>query len=92
MFVFGGCGGDPCRDLCADVAGRIEECRGEWGASWEDFGADSRRAFRTDCQNEWDETRAELEAREVPAADEQCEDAVTTLAAMSCDEVRALYL
>ena len=90
--LLAGCGTDSCAALCTSVASRIDACRAEWGASWEDFGANSRREMRVDCQDEWDATRADLEAREIPAADDQCDDAQAELDSLGCDELRALYL
>jgi hypothetical protein len=79
-----------------DVAVSVETCLPEWGLSWEALGADSRKDWRTRCQNEWDEVRSGLEGREIPASEDQCTDATDDLAAMepagACDELRALYL
>ncbi len=67
-----------------------------WTASWEDLGADGRRQFRTQCENAWAQTRAELEPREVRLAVESCDEGIDELAALGeeegCDLLRALYL
>jgi len=79
-----------------DVAASLETCLPEWDVSWESLGAESRGGWRSRCQNEWDEVRSGLEAREIPAAEDQCDDAGNDLADIesmgTCDELRALYL
>ena len=92
LLVVSGCGTDPCRGLCLDVALALDECREGWGTTWEDLGAASRRDFRTTCQEDWDATRADLEARQLPAAEEECSAGKAELATMTCDDLRALYL
>ena len=87
-----GCFADPCNALCLEAALRLDECRDAWGLTWQDLGASSRAGWRTDCQAAWDDTRAGLEARQVPAAEGTCEDAASSLDAASCDELRALYV
>ncbi len=87
-----GCLADPCNTLCLDVALRLDDCRDAWGLAWEDLGAPSRAGWRTDCQAAWDDTRAGLEARQVPGAEATCEDASATLEDATCDELRALYV
>lgn len=87
-----GCAADPCNALCSAVARRIDECRGEWGATWEDFGAGSRADLRQTCQDEWDVTRGDMPTRQIPEADDACTEATADLEAASCDELRALYL
>ncbi|MFN7142716.1 MAG: hypothetical protein ACK4YP_03000 [Myxococcota bacterium] len=91
-----GCADDPCNALCVDVALALDECRPEWGLTWEALGAESRVDWRTRCQNDWDVVRADLETREVPAAEDQCIDAAADLANLgddtSCDVLRALYV
>jgi hypothetical protein len=90
-----GCSDDPCVTLCTDVAFRLEECSPGWGVTWEAFGAETRADWRLRCVSEWDTVRADLEAREVPAAEDQCTDAAGDLAALGaseCDVLRALYL
>ena len=93
-----GCASDPCATLCVDVAFRLDECLPEWGLTWEELGAESRPDWRTRCQNEWDAVRSGLEAREIPASEDQCADAGADLSGLqagadgACDELRALYL
>jgi hypothetical protein len=59
---------------------------------WADLGADNRRAWRLSCQSEWDAQRSDLEAREIPAAEDACVDASETLDSLGCAELRALYV
>jgi hypothetical protein len=87
-----GCSVDPCNALCNTVVQRIDACRGEWGATWEDFDAASRADLRQTCQDEWDVTRGEIPTRQIPEADDACSAATDDLSAMNCDELRALYL
>ena len=87
-----GCSSDPCNALCNTVVQRIDGCRGEWGATWEDFDAVSRADLRQTCQDEWDVTRGEIPTRQIPEADDACSAATDDLAAVNCDELRALYL
>jgi hypothetical protein len=87
-----GCFADPCTTLCLDAALRLDQCRDAWGLTWEDLGAPSRAGWRTGCQSAWDDTRAGLEARQVPGAEATCEDAAVTLDLATCDELRALYV
>ncbi len=60
--------------------------------AWDDLGADSRRVWRLSCQAEWDAQRSELEAREIPAAEDACVDGSVTLEELGCAELRALYV
>lgn len=93
LALFGpGCKADHCQTLCASVARRLDACREEWGATWEDLGAVSRADLRQTCQDELDIERGDWPARQIPEADAQCEDAAADLAAVSCDGLRALYL
>ncbi len=91
-LVAPGCADDPCRALCTTLAARIDTCRGDWDVTWEDLGATSRRSWRVACENGWDTTRSDVDAREVPPAEEACEDATSELADLECDGLRALYL
>lgn len=91
MFALA-CSTDPCTSLCANVAKRLDGCRGEWGATWEDLGAVSRADLRQTCQDEWDITRGEIPTRQIPEAQDACDAATSDLANASCDELRALYL
>ncbi len=97
VSALSGCSDDPCAQLCLDLVEQLDECRPEWGLTWEAFGAESRADWRTRCQNDWDTVRADLEAREVPAAEDQCLDASADLVALqdgdtTCDVLRALYV
>jgi hypothetical protein len=87
-----GCADDPCRTLCTEVAEAIDECRPEWGVTWEELGATRKAGWRNACQTAWDTSRAELEAREVTASEDQCTDGSEELADLDCDALRALYL
>jgi hypothetical protein len=86
-----GCG-DPCQDLCVTVARELDACMPDWGLTWEDLGAESRAAWRLDCQDDWARARATLEARQVPAAESTCEDADADLVGYTCDDLRAMYV
>lgn len=87
-----GCAADPCNTLCASVARRLDTCRAEWSATWEDLGATSRADLRQTCQSEWDITRGEIPTRQIPQAEDACEAATDDLSGASCDELRVLYL
>jgi hypothetical protein len=92
VAAMSGCASDPCITACGDVARAIDACRVTWGTTWEDFGAESRAAYRTACENDWNSTRADLEVRQITDAEDQCQAAVDELADADCDELRALYL
>ncbi len=74
------------------TAREVARCIDGWNAEWEDLGASSRTDFRAQCDEDWRSLRAELEAREVRRAKEQCELAVDEAATLSCDAWRAMYL
>jgi hypothetical protein len=80
------CGADACETLCYRTSLRLAACLGSWSATWEDLGADSRAEFRSQCENDWAQTRADLEPREVNLAVEMLNEM------QGCDELRALYL
>jgi hypothetical protein len=84
-----GCG-DRCERLCDDVADAVAVCRPN-GLSWADLGATSRRSYALECKRDWDETSAALGSRELELSLDVCEDAQDELAALSCDEIIALY-
>lgn len=92
------CASDRCSTLCVEVGSALDECLPEWGLTWEELGAESRADWRVRCQDEWDEVRSGLEARELPASQDQCIAGSDELAALraaedgACDELRALYL
>ena len=92
FFLLLACTTDPCTALCASVARRLDSCREEWGATWEDLGAVSRADLRLTCQDEWDITRGEIPTRQIPEAEDACDAATADLANATCDELRALYL
>lgn len=94
VLLFGsGCGADACETLCARTASRLGTCLLTWSASWEDLGAESRIAYRNQCEEDWAETRSDLEAREVRLAVDVCESTLESLnETEGCDELRALYL
>ena len=88
-----GCGADACETLCVRTTQRLAGCLDPWSASWEDLGADDRGSFRDQCENDWAQTRADLEPRELRLAIEACDDTVAMLQEIDgCDELRALYL
>ncbi|MSQ00503.1 MAG: hypothetical protein EXR71_01260 [Myxococcales bacterium] len=91
LVVLAGCTSDTCYQLCATTAQAIEPCLGEWGASWDDFGAASRVAWGDACRADWDAERLRLELRQVSVANEACTAGATELGEMTCDELRALY-
>ena len=74
------------------VARELDGCLPDWGLTWEDLGAESRSDWRLDCQGDWARARATLEARQVPAAESTCEDADVDLSALTCDDLRAMYV
>ena len=87
------CGADACETLCYRTTLRLSRCLDQWSASWEDLGADSQPEFRKQCENDWAQTRADLEPREVNLAVDACDEAVDMLLEVEgCDELRALYL
>ena len=67
------------------------ECREGWGYTWEDLGAESQAGYRDACNNDWDASRAVLEARQIPDAEDRCAVAADTLDALTCAELWALY-
>jgi len=83
---------DPCEQACAATARELAGCIEGWNADWEDLDATSRADFRSQCEEDWQALRAELEAREVKRAKEQCDAAVDEAGELSCDAWRALYL
>ena len=95
-----GCADDRCRALCADLSSQLGQCLPEWGADWEALGAASQSGWRVRCEDDWDVVRSDLEVREVPAAQDQCEAGLVELAELrtkengadTCDVLRALYL
>jgi hypothetical protein len=86
------CEADPCRQLCTQTARAIEPCLDEWGVGWDEFGAASRRNFAEGCRNAWEDERSGLEPRQVASAEDRCDGAQSSLADMTCDELRAVYL
>ncbi len=92
IVLLTGCSPDPCDELCIDVADEISPCLPSWGVGWEELGAEGARAWRTECQAGWDAARADLEARELPAAEDQCTDAQAALGELDCATLRVLYL
>ncbi|MBL8617370.1 MAG: hypothetical protein JNM72_17300 [Deltaproteobacteria bacterium] len=91
------CRQDTCFALCTTMARTLDACLDQWPVGWEEEGERSRVAFRTECENEWSDLRADLAPRELSDALDQCEEAATALERMSaddttCDELRALYL
>lgn len=90
VFV-AGCGADPCRSLCTNVASSVSGCLDGWGSDWEDLGATSQRDFRSQCEAEWDATRSALEARQLPEAEDRCGAAAVDLARLDCDALRAIW-
>jgi hypothetical protein len=87
------CGADACETLCIRTTQRLAGCLDQWSGTWEDLGADSRSEFRDQCENDWAQTRTDLEPREVNLAVDACDEAVDMLLELQgCDELRALYL
>jgi hypothetical protein len=82
--------GDRCERLCDEVADAVAVCRPD-GLSWADLGATSRRSYALECKRDWDETSAALGSRDLELSLDVCEDAQDELAALSCDEIIALY-
>jgi len=49
--------------------------------------------FRRQCEDDWAQTRADLEPREIGLAVEACDDTLAMLLDMrGCDELREIYL
>ncbi len=86
------CKPDPCDALCVSVARRLDGCRAEWGATWEDLGAKSKADMQRTCKDDLAIDRGGWPARQIPEADAECDGASADLSAASCDELRALYL
>lgn len=85
------CSSDTCRTLCATVAQSIEACLDDWGATWEDFDVTERLEYGDRCRAEWEETRTDLEPRQLDGATAECTDAEAELPTLSCSELRVLY-
>ena len=83
---------DACEQACASSTARLAECLDDWSASWEDLGASSRQDFRQNCQNDWSLSSPSLESREQQPALAACQELEDELAAVSCDELEAIYL
>ncbi len=90
LLLATGCVTDPCRSLCVDVAASVDGCIAEWGVTWPDIGATTRRAWRVECQDAWATTRAGMEVRQIPAAEGACADASRALESATCAEVAAM--
>jgi hypothetical protein len=87
-----GCGADACETLCARTRQRLSLCLDSWGLTWEDLDATGPRDFRVQCEDDWAETRAELEPREVGLAVETCDDTLTMLAEVrGCEALYEVY-
>ena len=91
------CQPDACERLCAEVAGRLDECLDQWPVGWEEFDVQGARAFQTGCEQQWAQVRSDLEPREFDDAGDQCSEGIDALQRMrvdasSCSELRAMYL
>ena len=95
--LLGGCGSDPCDELCTEMSWRVAACVRDWPEDWSELGAGGRPSFRRACQNQWADERARLESWELDDALDQCAETSTALRRAdardtTCDELRALYL
>jgi hypothetical protein len=84
-----GCG-DRCERLCREAGVKLNTCRGA-SLSWADLGARSRADFVDQCRLDWDQTSADLPSTDLAEALDICRIGSEELAALSCDEVRAIY-
>ena len=91
------CRQDTCFALCTTMARTMDACLDQWPVGWEEEGERNRVAFRTGCENDWSDLRADLAPRELSDALDQCAEAADALDTMTvdettCDQLRALYL
>ena len=87
---------DRCEELCVQTTSLMATCMEDWPMTWEDLGADNRRTFRRACLNQWAETRASSEPRELDDALEQCDETLVDYDTLRqsgelCAALRALY-
>lgn len=59
--------------------------------TWPDLGGVNRADFIQQCRQEWALDRNGLSTSQLTLSVEACEDGRTTLEALDCDVVRALY-
>ncbi len=90
--VLAGCSSDPCASLCVELAREVDACHAAWGTTWDDLGASTRAAWRATCQDDWAIVRADMEPRQVSAAEDACATTSDALAEQGCDELRAVYV
>ena len=88
-LIFAGCS-DPCGQLCRESSIEIDGC-GFVALNWVDLGASSRVDFAEQCQSDWDRTTDDLSPTELSEARDVCEDALSVLSELSCDELLVLY-
>ncbi len=92
LALLAGCASDPCASLCAELARELDTCHDVWGTTWEDLSAPSRAAWRADCQDDWAIVRADMEPRQVSAAEDACATTSDSLSEPSCEALRGVYL
>ncbi len=90
--LLAGCSSDPCASLCVELAREVDACQASWGTTWDDLGAPTRAAWRSSCQEDWAIVRADMEPRQVSAAEEACATTSDALGEQGCDELRAVYV
>jgi hypothetical protein len=61
---------------------------------WSDFGATSGLNFQNNCQDDWEQTRGNLEVRVLEDIYSQCESVYKQLNddGLDCEELMATYL
>ncbi len=84
-----GCG-DRCERLCREASVKLDACRGS-SLSWADLGARNRADFVDQCRLDWDQTSGDLTSSDLAEALDICRIGSDELAALSCEEVRAIY-
>ena len=93
-FFLSACRSDPCLNLCQDMRDKIAVCISTTPMEWSDFGAVRGNDFQNNCDQEWSQTRGELEVRVLEDVYEQCKATQKTIKRedLTCDEIMALYL
>jgi len=91
LMVSTGCT-EPCETACQRTASSVGKCLKEWSVDWADLGASSQTDFRDRCQETWKRNSANLEARELEEALQQCESIQEEVVTLDCDTLRALYV
>ena len=85
-----GCG-DNCERLCAQLGGRLAECKPDT-LGWTDLGATSRADFVSTCRDDWERVSGQLTTSDLRVALDVCQESARDLSDLTCEEVNALYL